>query len=55
LVRLSNIDNKIGKLIGIPKSSIVITFSANAYLGKSDPIYYQEIFIPKIKGPYIFP
>ncbi len=49
LVRLSNIDNKIGKLIGIPKSSIVITFSANAYLGKSDPIYYQEIFIPKNK------
>ena len=48
-VSLSHIDSNIGKLIGIPKSSLVMTFSANAYLGNSDPIYYQEIFIPKSK------
>ena len=46
-VQLLNINNSIGKLIGISKSSLVMTFSAYAYLGNSDPVYYQEIFIPK--------
>lgn len=50
-VSLVSISSKIAYLLEIPKNTPVMRFTAYAYLGETDPIYYQEIVFPKTDRP----
>ena len=46
-VNLEQIEPSVGAWLEISKNTTVMRFTALAFLGDTDPVYYQEIVVPK--------